>query len=347
MNRERRMTKYVQGPQGRGFTIVELLVVIAVIGILMGLLLPAIQAARESGRKTACMSNVYQIAMAMNRYDQDKGKLPGWMKRVYCRNDGIDNNRKAGVDEANEHLTWSWPPELLPYLERRDIYDMLVSNLYPVWTDTTLTAAQKKGIAPGFIGTFTCPSSPPNADNFAPSAYAANAGDMTGNQYNGVLPPGDFPNGTSSATNSLEDVADGDGTATTLLLAEIAAYRNDGAQGTWAYIGNLTDASGAPFGYGVFTYPNSDGFTSVTTSTTGYHEGWLTFGHQTAAQTLRNTRAKPESSHIGGYVVAFCDGHSYFISSDIDSPVYMQLVTSNNSRSDSLYKAMILDESKY
>ena len=334
------------GFQSLGFTIIELLVVIAVIGILMALLLPAIQSARESGRKTACMSNVYQIAMAMNRYDQDKGKLPGWMKRVSCSSDGIDNNRKAGVDEANEHLTWSWPPELLPYLERRDMYDMLVSNLYPVWTDTTKTAAQKKALAPGFIGTFTCPSSPPNADNFAPSAYAANAGDMTGNQYNGVLPPGDFPNGNSSATNSLEDVADGDGTATTLLLAEKAVFRDDGAQGTWAYVGNLTNAGGAPSDYGVFTHPNSAGFTSVTTSTAN-HSGWLTFGHQTAAQGSRNTTALPESSHTGGYVVAFCDGHSYFMSFDIAPAVYTQLVTSNNSRSDSPYKAMILDESKY
>ena len=331
---------------------------IAVIGILMALLLPAIQSARESGRKTACMSNVYQIAMAMNRYDQDKGKLPGWMKRVYCSSDTINNNSKDGADEANEHLTWSWPPELLPYLERRDIYDMLVSNLYPVWTNTTLTAAEKKEIAPGFIGTFTCPSSPPNADNFAPSAYAANAGDMTGNQYNGVLPPGDFPNGTSSATNSLEDVADGDGTATTLLLAEKTIFRDDGFQGTWAYIGNLTNVSNTYSDFGVRWYPDSSRFTSVTPSSiapvatpqgivTVFKNGWLTFGHQTAAQTSMQTSALPESSHTGGYVVAFCDGHSYFMSFDIAPAVYTQLVTSNNSRSDAPYKAMILDESKY
>ena len=62
----------------QGFTLVELLVVIAVIGILLALLLPAVQSARESGRKTACMSNAYQLGMAVNRYDQDKGKVPGW-----------------------------------------------------------------------------------------------------------------------------------------------------------------------------------------------------------------------------------------------------------------------------
>ena len=56
--------------QRSGFTIVELLVVIAIIGVLMALLLPAIQSARESGRKTACMSNAYQLGMAVNRFDQ-------------------------------------------------------------------------------------------------------------------------------------------------------------------------------------------------------------------------------------------------------------------------------------
>ena len=60
------------------FTIVELLVVIAIISTLIGLLLPAVQAARESGRKTTCMNNLYQLGMAVNRYDQDAGKVPSW-----------------------------------------------------------------------------------------------------------------------------------------------------------------------------------------------------------------------------------------------------------------------------
>ena len=82
--------------QRSGFTIVELLVVIAVIGILMALLLPAIQSARESGRKTACMSNAYQLGMAVNRFDQDKGKVPGWGNSLSGR-------------------TVSWPVMCLPY----------------------------------------------------------------------------------------------------------------------------------------------------------------------------------------------------------------------------------------
>ena len=90
--------------QRSGFTLIELLVVIAVIGILMALLLPAIQSARESGRKTACMSNAYQLGMAVNRFDQDKGKVPGWRQALSGRN-------------------VSWPIICLPYLERNDLFN--------------------------------------------------------------------------------------------------------------------------------------------------------------------------------------------------------------------------------
>ena len=313
--------------QRSGFTIVELLVVIAIIGVLMALLLPAIQSARESGRKTACMSNVYQIAMAMNRYDQDKGKLPGWMKRVYMASDGIDNNANGSVDEANEHVTYSWAPELLPYVERRDVYEQL-NVLYADWMNGGIQKDVK-------ISVFLCPSSPPAATNFSPLAYAANTGDMTANKYNGVFPPGDLPNGTSSATNSLEDVADGDGTATTLMVAEKCASNSKGLQGLWSYPGTVPlSPPNPPLIYTTWNSVKTTEFPA---------EGWSNFGHATSS----NTYATPESSHTGGYVVAFCDGHSYFMSFDVAPAVYTQLVTSNNSRSDSPYKAMILDESKY
>jgi prepilin-type N-terminal cleavage/methylation domain-containing protein len=94
-----------------GFTLVELLVVIAIIGILVALLLPAIQAAREAARRTQCGNNLKQIGVAMHNYHDSIGRFPpGFM--LY--------------DASGEE--WSWAVFLMPYMEQQALYDQLAPD---------------------------------------------------------------------------------------------------------------------------------------------------------------------------------------------------------------------------
>lgn len=290
------------GFQRSGFTIVELLVVIAIIGVLMALLLPAIQSARESGRKTACMSNAYQLGMAVNRFDQDKGKVPGWSQPL--------SSNVVG-----------WPVMSLPYIERNDLYTEWATGNVPG----------------GLVNVFVCPSAPPNSGNNSPLSYVGNCGnqgDVTPSLYCGVMA------NNYSTSYSLEDVSDGDGTATTLLFGEKALGPGYDIQKNWDFCYQQTGANTSLPSDNTMNFSNTTNNSLVGARIDGYPA----FGLPTTApgQNLR-------SAHTGGSVVAFCDGHTYFLGNDINTNVYIQLVTSNGGRlpTGNDYKVGILNESDF
>jgi prepilin-type N-terminal cleavage/methylation domain-containing protein/prepilin-type processing-associated H-X9-DG protein len=101
--------------RGRGFTLVELLVVIAIIGILVALLLPAIQAAREAARRSSCQNNLKQIGIAMHNYHSAKNVFP------YGAH---DSDCEPGVTHSRYPMTWR--TLIFPYMEEQGIYDQLV-----------------------------------------------------------------------------------------------------------------------------------------------------------------------------------------------------------------------------
>jgi prepilin-type N-terminal cleavage/methylation domain-containing protein/prepilin-type processing-associated H-X9-DG protein len=151
-----------------GFTLVELLVVIAIIGILIALLLPAVQAAREAARRSQCSNNLKQMALALHGYHGQFNSFPvGHMWRGHW--DGDPNNQFGGTG-------FGWGTAILPYMEQKAVYDQFDLR-YPVSENRTtrnLTIAQTP------LPAFACPSDtkPPNrtdgaVTNSATSSYKA------------------------------------------------------------------------------------------------------------------------------------------------------------------------------
>jgi len=138
-------------PRRHGFTLVELLVVIAIIGTLIGLLLPAVQSARESGRRASCANNLKQLALAVHNFHAALGTFPP------------DNPLTYDPTAAN----WSWLAEILPQLELESLYKQAnVGGFPPNNINQSLPQIAER------VPAFLCPSDP-NAWN-GPVSHSSN-----------------------------------------------------------------------------------------------------------------------------------------------------------------------------
>ena len=125
----------------RAFTLVELLVVIAIIGTLVGLLLPAVQAAREAARRTQCTNNLKQTGLALQNYHEARRQLPeGWL----CNPDRSD------AHHAEEGVGWGWASRILPYVEETALSNRIVI--------TGSISAASATVRETVVQAFLCPS---------------------------------------------------------------------------------------------------------------------------------------------------------------------------------------------
>jgi prepilin-type N-terminal cleavage/methylation domain-containing protein len=126
-----------------GFTLVELLVVIAIIGTLVGLLLPAVQAARESARMSSCTNNLKQLALGLHNHHDAMGTLPG----------------AVFTSKSNEGQRWSWGVSLLPYVENQALFNTLKPRSNGVWNASrNYLGATVKAAMETPLSFFVCPS---------------------------------------------------------------------------------------------------------------------------------------------------------------------------------------------
>jgi prepilin-type N-terminal cleavage/methylation domain-containing protein len=159
--------------RSRGFTLVELLVVIAIIGVLVGLLLPAVQAAREAARRMQCSNNIKQMGLALHNYESAHRTFPpGFISRVTgpWPGGGNDPTPEAGPG-------WSFFAMILPFMEQANLHATINFNL-PI-TDPVNQAARSTR-----VDTFQCPSDAWNdpvtvwptsmgINDLAPASYVA------------------------------------------------------------------------------------------------------------------------------------------------------------------------------
>ena len=301
-----------------GFTLIELLVVIAIIGILIALLLPAVQSAREAARALQCHNNLKQIGLALQNYHEAAGTFPpGGVVEGLCCNTKSQTN---------------WAISLLPYLEQETLHDQYNHKAYN--EDPANAFIRNK-----MVSVYVCPSEsetdvpsspatgPGKNLTFMPGSYAAVTGRAESNawwgnsnttspslpmRWRGVLhtvgergPTGVA--GLKLGTESIRDIRDG--TSSTLMIGERSVVVPHNRRTVWAY------------SYG--QYNKSAAYAQTRTLLLDYDQ-CVEIGGPGGANPCKRGFS---SYHPQGMHFLFCDGSVHAFSMKIDMTLFVEMAT--------------------
>jgi prepilin-type N-terminal cleavage/methylation domain-containing protein len=153
-----------------GFTLIELLVVIAIIGVLIALLLPAVQQAREAARRSQCKNNMKQIGLAVHNYLDSANIFPTFL-----------------VTQDDFSYVGSWLSRILPFMDNGAVYDRMNFNAWHDECGSNYFVRANKTAVQAKLGTYICPSDPNSSKQWDYSAGITPAGGQSVTNYGGTM----------------------------------------------------------------------------------------------------------------------------------------------------------------
>ena len=302
-----------------GFTLLEILVAIAIIGILMALLIPAVQQAREAARRTQCMNNLKQQALACTNYESSHKKYPAG---------ALTYGYQSNSDEFIPGLMWTGL--ILPQIDQANLYDLLGPDIHDPVTLRDIRKASST-----YISTYRCPSGQADIDAAFQARWMKFAGRVPSSYLACASGTADYESGPksdwigSSESNGImyrdSEVTTNmisDGLSNTVMLGEAihADHWHKDLDGFWQvmdhwYIWSPEQLPNPP-------HQNREssecmGSTACPINAMSNVEKWN-------ANQKENSFS---SRHPGGAQVAFADGHVQFVSESVDRKLFSQMGT--------------------
>jgi prepilin-type N-terminal cleavage/methylation domain-containing protein len=330
----------------RGFTLIELLVVISIIATLMSLILPAIQNAREAGRRTQCLNNIRNVTVAaLNFASSNKSRLPALSYYV-------DDPTTTPLDSSIAGR--SWVVELLPYMDQQSTYDRWNKDV--AWDNTTVPGpggeTNRVLATTLYIDALACPNDESAFQIEGGLSYVANSGFGDSVAATSIHNFQD-ENFDWDVNNTPNEPADDNVTKDTgVFWTEFESIPN--TRNASATVGKIYDGTGNTLMYGEnvnagntswanphfsscsFIFPvvggpaNDGDLDKASNVTIGNLSGAIPAGTNPYINELKNgPEGAPHlnSRHPGIVVVSFCDGSAKTLSENIDQNVYTSLIT--------------------